>query len=76
MCIRDSLSPRVTARYADGRAEVLVTGVAACPPALPGRHPELCEPGYLALDAGRDRLYVADRLRHGVFVFDLSLIHI
>ncbi len=66
----DRLSPRVTARYADGRAEVLVTGVAACPPALPGRHPELCEPGYLALDAGRDRLYVADRLRHGVFVFD------
>lgn len=66
----DRESPRVTARHTDGGVEVLATGSADCAPAMPGSVPGLCEPGYLALDPGRDRLYVADRLRHGVFVFD------
>lgn len=66
----DRASPRVTARHPDGSAEVLLEGSASCGPAAPGGVPPLCEPGSLALDGARDRLYVSDRLRDGVFVLD------
>lgn len=63
----DRLSPRVTVRRPDGSSLVLAEGDAACPPS--GASPRPCEPGYLAVDAAKGRIYVADRLRNGVFVY-------
>lgn len=65
----DRLSPRVTVRRPDGTSMVLAQGDAGCPAAAPGVAPRPCEPGYLAVDAANGRVYVADRLRNGVFVY-------
>lgn len=65
----DRSSPRVTVRHPDGSSTVLAQGDPSCAAPPPGALPLPCEPGYIALDAANDRLYLSDRLRNGVFVY-------
>lgn len=67
----DVSRPRIARLWPDGSATVLVEGQSGCI-ASRAAESDLCAPGHLAADLGRDRIYVADRQRGALLVYDLA----